>query len=297
MAKFMLTQVGGWGVFGVGGWGVTGWVGGWVGEWFSGRELVLREPANHACTHPSTHPPTHPPTLPPTHPLHRARCWCWMSPPTTWTSLQRRRWRRPSARSRVGGWGGRGEECVCCGVCVEGRRRWWEEHSPPLPTSPPMPFSHPTPTCPPMPFPHPTPLRAHTGSVVAVSHDRYFLRRVATRVVTVENGKLVDYQGDYEASLTPSPRSPLPHRLAFFLALPIARALRSAPHSSQALAWRVARRCVGARRQQLPSPTPPRLGWAGAPCLTPPPPRPAPPPSPSPAALPGAERGGGWQDG
>jgi ABC-type sulfate/molybdate transport systems ATPase subunit len=36
------------------------------------------------------------------------------------------------------------------------------------------------------------------GSVIAVSHDRYFLRRIATRIVTVEDGKLVDYQGDYE---------------------------------------------------------------------------------------------------
>jgi ATPase subunit of ABC transporter with duplicated ATPase domains len=34
--------------------------------------------------------------------------------------------------------------------------------------------------------------------VIAVSHDRYFLRRIATRIVTVEEGKLVDYQGDYE---------------------------------------------------------------------------------------------------
>ena len=36
------------------------------------------------------------------------------------------------------------------------------------------------------------------GSVIAVSHDRYFLRRIATRIVTVQDGKLVDYQGDYE---------------------------------------------------------------------------------------------------
>lgn len=40
------------------------------------------------------------------------------------------------------------------------------------------------------------------GSVIAVSHDRYFLRRIATRVVTVENGKLVDYDGDYNAFLS-----------------------------------------------------------------------------------------------
>lgn len=34
--------------------------------------------------------------------------------------------------------------------------------------------------------------------MIAVSHDRYFLRRIATRIVTVDSGKLVDYQGDYE---------------------------------------------------------------------------------------------------
>ncbi|KAL4439755.1 hypothetical protein ABPG75_002756 [Micractinium tetrahymenae] len=44
-------------------------------------------------------------------------------------------------------------------------------------------------------------VRAFEGSVIAVSHDRYFLRRIATRIVTVEGGKLVDYQGDYELFL------------------------------------------------------------------------------------------------
>lgn len=52
------------------------------------------------------------------------------------------------------------------------------------------------------PLPHPPtdPPRSptHPGSVIAVSHDRYFLRRIATRIITVEDGKLVDYQGDYE---------------------------------------------------------------------------------------------------
>ena len=35
------------------------------------------------------------------------------------------------------------------------------------------------------------------GAVLAVSHDRYFLRRVATRVVAVDGCDLVDYEGDY----------------------------------------------------------------------------------------------------
>jgi ATPase subunit of ABC transporter with duplicated ATPase domains len=40
-------------------------------------------------------------------------------------------------------------------------------------------------------------LRSFGGAVIAVSHDRYFLRRVATRVVSIDSGVLVDYEGDY----------------------------------------------------------------------------------------------------
>jgi ATP-binding cassette subfamily F protein 3 len=35
------------------------------------------------------------------------------------------------------------------------------------------------------------------GSVLAISHDRYFLDRVATRIVELEDGKLVEYPGGY----------------------------------------------------------------------------------------------------
>ncbi|KAL6767319.1 hypothetical protein ACKKBF_B34805 [Auxenochlorella protothecoides x Auxenochlorella symbiontica] len=45
-------------------------------------------------------------------------------------------------------------------------------------------------------------LQAFQGSVVVVSHDRYFLKKVATRVVGVGGGKLTDYQGDYEFFLS-----------------------------------------------------------------------------------------------
>jgi ATPase subunit of ABC transporter with duplicated ATPase domains len=41
-------------------------------------------------------------------------------------------------------------------------------------------------------------VRLFEGSVIAVSHDRYFLRRIATRVLTVEKGQMVDVGGDYE---------------------------------------------------------------------------------------------------
>lgn len=36
------------------------------------------------------------------------------------------------------------------------------------------------------------------GTVIAVSHDRYFLRAIATRVVDVQDRKLVNYEGGYE---------------------------------------------------------------------------------------------------
>jgi ATPase subunit of ABC transporter with duplicated ATPase domains len=41
-------------------------------------------------------------------------------------------------------------------------------------------------------------VRAFEGAVVAVSHDRYFLKRIANRIVNVEGQQLVDYTGDYD---------------------------------------------------------------------------------------------------
>jgi ATP-binding cassette subfamily F protein 3 len=41
-------------------------------------------------------------------------------------------------------------------------------------------------------------LTKFNGTVVFVSHDRYFIDHVATRVFEIEGGKLEDYQGNYE---------------------------------------------------------------------------------------------------
>jgi ATP-binding cassette subfamily F protein 3 len=41
-------------------------------------------------------------------------------------------------------------------------------------------------------------LRAFTGTLVFVSHDRHFIDGLATRVVEVEDGRLNSYRGDYE---------------------------------------------------------------------------------------------------
>jgi ATP-binding cassette, subfamily F, member 3 len=41
-------------------------------------------------------------------------------------------------------------------------------------------------------------LDAFSGTVVFVSHDRYFIDRLATRVLEVENGAITTYEGNYE---------------------------------------------------------------------------------------------------
>lgn len=55
----------------------------------------------------------------------------------------------------------------------------------------------------------------YEGTLLFVSHDRYFIDRFATRVWTLENGKISDFRGDYTAyqamrerqkSLTPPPK-------------------------------------------------------------------------------------------
>ncbi len=41
-------------------------------------------------------------------------------------------------------------------------------------------------------------LDAFSGTVIFVSHDRYFIDRLATRVLEVENGTIMAYEGNYE---------------------------------------------------------------------------------------------------
>jgi ATP-binding cassette subfamily F protein 3 len=40
-------------------------------------------------------------------------------------------------------------------------------------------------------------LLEQSGSMLAISHDRYFLDRVCTRIIEVENGLVRDYPGGY----------------------------------------------------------------------------------------------------
>jgi ATP-binding cassette subfamily F protein 3 len=47
-------------------------------------------------------------------------------------------------------------------------------------------------------------LQHFAGSVMVVSHDRYFISKVATTIVAIENKKLTKYQGDYKAYMEQS---------------------------------------------------------------------------------------------
>lgn len=44
-------------------------------------------------------------------------------------------------------------------------------------------------------------LKGYKGSILIVSHDRYFLNKVCSRICEIENGHLVSYKGDYSAYL------------------------------------------------------------------------------------------------
>lgn len=53
-------------------------------------------------------------------------------------------------------------------------------------------------------------LRKFTGTIVFVSHDRYFIDKLATRVFHIENGTLQDYPGNYEDYLWQKERGTMP---------------------------------------------------------------------------------------
>jgi ATP-binding cassette, subfamily F, member 3 len=44
-------------------------------------------------------------------------------------------------------------------------------------------------------------LLAYKGTVLFTSHDRYFLKRMATSIIEVREGRVVNYNGDYETYL------------------------------------------------------------------------------------------------
>lgn len=44
-------------------------------------------------------------------------------------------------------------------------------------------------------------LKSYKGAILIVSHDRYFLNKLCTRICEIENGKLLSYKGNYSAYL------------------------------------------------------------------------------------------------
>ena len=44
-------------------------------------------------------------------------------------------------------------------------------------------------------------LLAFKGTVIFTSHDRHFMKRVATHIIEVRDGRVVNYHGDYDAYL------------------------------------------------------------------------------------------------
>ena len=45
-------------------------------------------------------------------------------------------------------------------------------------------------------------LQSYKGAVLIVSHDRYFLDKICTRICEIEDGRLISYKGNYSAFLT-----------------------------------------------------------------------------------------------
>ncbi len=42
-------------------------------------------------------------------------------------------------------------------------------------------------------------LKSYKGSILIVSHDRYFLNKICSRICEIENGRLISYKGNYSA--------------------------------------------------------------------------------------------------
>ena len=41
-------------------------------------------------------------------------------------------------------------------------------------------------------------LNDYKGTIIVISHDRYFINKIATRIVYIENQKLINYIGNYD---------------------------------------------------------------------------------------------------
>ena len=52
----------------------------------------------------------------------------------------------------------------------------------------------------------------YKGSVIIISHDRYFISKVANRIVEIKDSKLLSYDGNYEYFLEKTKIRPLKNK-------------------------------------------------------------------------------------
>jgi len=43
-------------------------------------------------------------------------------------------------------------------------------------------------------------INEYEGTVITVSHDRYFIKQIVNRVIEIKDGTIQDYAGDYNVS-------------------------------------------------------------------------------------------------
>jgi ATP-binding cassette subfamily F protein 3 len=94
-------------------------------------------------------------------------------------------------------------------------------------------------------------LRQHQGTLCFISHDRYFINRVATRVIHVEHGRLINFPGNYDYFLEKSGRGDI-GRPAAAVAAPAPASLRPAksPREGGEIQRRAQRRSEAERRNR-----------------------------------------------
>ena len=46
----------------------------------------------------------------------------------------------------------------------------------------------------------------YKGSLLIISHDRYFISKVANRIIEIKDSKLFSYDGDYQYFLEKNPK-------------------------------------------------------------------------------------------
>jgi ATP-binding cassette subfamily F protein 3 len=98
-------------------------------------------------------------------------------------------------------------------------------------------------------------LAAFTGTIVFISHDRYFINRIATRVVEIAGGRLTSHVGDYDdylaATARVSPADSVQPTLADGASMPPTRLATPAAPPDERAAARVSKHRVSRHVREL----------------------------------------------